>query len=83
MRSEPAAKASPVWARGNVTVDVCPKSYISAASQTLVEEFMVRKRLGERGLHDISAKQVEAFLLLEEQLAAEMKHGQQPTANTL
>jgi hypothetical protein len=37
---------------------------------TLVEEFFVRRRLGVR-LEELSAKQVEAFVILEKALAAE------------
>ena len=80
---EPAAKNRPVWARGGIALETCPKSYVSAESLTLVEEFMVRKRVGTRGVEGLSAKQVEAFLILQEQLAAENKHGQQHTTDSI
>ncbi len=31
-----------VWARRDVALRTCPKPYITAESQTLVEEFLVR-----------------------------------------
>jgi len=37
----------------------------------LVEEFLVRHRLGGIDLSELSARQVEAFLVLEQALAAE------------
>lgn len=81
--SEATAKGRPVWARGGQALDTCPKSHVSAESQTLVEEFRVRRRLGARGVEGLSARQVEAFLILEDQLAAEIKHGQQHTTNAI
>jgi hypothetical protein len=67
----------PVWARGGVSLDECPKSYVSAESQLLVEEYWVRKRIGG-GLRveDLSARQVEAFVILEKALAEEKRNGQ-------
>jgi hypothetical protein len=37
----------------------------------LVEEFLVRRRLGGIAFGELSARQVEAFLVLEQALAAE------------
>jgi hypothetical protein len=54
-----------------VAVDSCPKSYITAESEGLVEEFLVRRRLGGINFGELSARQVEAFLILEQALTAE------------
>jgi hypothetical protein len=67
----------PVWARKNVTLHTCPKSFVTSESQALVEEFLVRRRLGVIDIRDLGAKQVEAFALLERALTAEVRDGQQ------
>jgi hypothetical protein len=62
----------PVWGRRNVTLDTCPKPYITAESRTLVEEFFVRRRIRVLDGEELSARQVEAFVILERELAKEM-----------
>jgi hypothetical protein len=64
-------KAAPVWARKTVATESCPKSYITAESEGLVEDFLVRRRLGGMSFGELSARQVEGFLILEQALAAE------------
>jgi hypothetical protein len=59
-----------------VATDTCPKSYITAESAGLVEEFLVRRRLGGLEVDGLTARQVEGFLILEKALAKEMKHGE-------
>jgi hypothetical protein len=54
-----------------VAIESCPKSYITAESEGLVEDFLVRRRLGGMRFAELSARQVEGFLILEEALAAE------------
>jgi hypothetical protein len=63
--------AQVVWARGPVATDVCPKSVITAQSIGWIEEFLVWKRLGLTLNLDASVRQVEAFLILEEQISSE------------
>jgi hypothetical protein len=67
----------PVWARKSVALECCPKSFVTSESQALVEEFLVRRRLGGLDVRELSAKQVEAFALLEREITAEIKDGQQ------
>lgn len=55
---------------------VCPKSLITAESQTTVEEFFVRRRLGLMNEEQLTARQVEAFAILEKELAAEIRYEQ-------
>jgi hypothetical protein len=54
-----------------VAVNSCPKSYITAQSQTLVEEFLVLRQIGGLRAAELSAKQVEAFAILENELVRE------------
>lgn len=72
-----------MWARKDVAIETCPQSYITAESQTLVEEFFVRRRLNGIQISELSARQVEAFLILEKALATEMSDEQQHTRGTL
>jgi len=67
----------PVWARHAVTLSTCPKSYITPESETLLEEFFVRRRMGDLDLSELSARKVEAFVILEKALTAEIKNGQE------
>ena len=66
----------PVWARKDITLSTCPKSYISAESEALVEEFLVWRRLGGVQLAELSARQVDAFMTLDRALA-EVNRAQQ------
>ena len=66
------AKGAPVWARKTVATESCPKSYITAESEGLVEDFLVRRRLGGINVSELSARQAEGFLILEQALAAEL-----------
>jgi hypothetical protein len=68
-----------VWARRDVSLRTCPKPYITAESQTLVEEFLVRRRLGGMDLAELSARQVEAFTILEQALTGKTSDGQHNT----
>ena len=49
----------------------CPKSLVTAESQTTVEEFFIRRRLGLKREEYLTARQVEAFAILEKELTAE------------
>jgi hypothetical protein len=59
-----------------MVVTTCPKSLITPESETLVEEFLVRRRLGGIVLAELGAKQAEAFLILEQALTAERGNGE-------
>jgi hypothetical protein len=60
----------------------CPKSYISADAETTVEEFLVRRRLGGLRFSELTARQAEAFVLLEKALVEEINRGQQSRRST-
>ena len=64
-----------MWARKTVATESCPKSYITAESEWMVEDFLVRRRVGGTRFEDLSARQVEAFAMLEEALDAETRDG--------
>jgi len=73
---KPEASRTPphvVWARGEAATDTCPKSYVAAQSLAWVEQFYVWK-LGGGSLLDLPARQVDAFLVLEQEWRAESKH---------
>lgn len=58
-----------VWAKDNIATSVCPKSFVTAQSIAWVEEYLVRRKLGQKGIDGLGAREVEAFLILEHQLA--------------
>lgn len=66
--------AQPVWARGSVALGTCPRSFITAESITLLEEFAVWRQLGG-ATGTLTAKQVDGFAILEEILAKELRNG--------
>ena len=65
-----------------MTLDVCPKSYISAESEALVEEFLVWKRIGGTRPAEMSARQVDAFVILEKVLGEIIGDQRNTRANT-
>jgi hypothetical protein len=72
-----------VWGRGQVALRTCPKSYVTAESQTLLEDFLVRRRLGAMEFAELTARQVEAFVILEKAFASEKNNGQHSTRQAL
>lgn len=77
-----AACSRPVWARGDVEVSMCPRSFISGESEALLEEFWVRRRWGATGFGELTARQADAFAILEKLAREEAKHGQRNTRRT-
>ena len=74
----PAALETPskvVWARKRVSTDECPTSTISAQSLAWIEQFYVWKKLGSNYPGELSAREIEAFLILEREAQAEVSHG--------
>lgn len=72
-----------VWARGGVAVAACPKSVITGDSEVLVEEFLVRQRLGGPAPAELTARQVEAFVILEAALVEERRSGERRTGDSV
>ena len=72
-----------MWARKSVALGVCPKSYITAESIALLNEFAVIRRFARADISELSGRQLDAFLILEEAVAAEIRDGQQNSRNNL
>jgi hypothetical protein len=66
-----ASETAPVWAHRNVVCMSCPKTFVSAQSLTWLDEFRYWQRLGGSGYLDAEAKKMDAFLLIEAELAAQ------------
>jgi hypothetical protein len=69
-----AAKDSdprPVWSRSRVHTFNCPKSFITADSVTLLEEYWAWKRAGGVSYLALEARALEAFALLDSELRKE------------
>ena len=67
--------AKVVWARRRVSTDRCPTSVVSAQSLAWIEQFYVWKRLGTNYPGELPAREIEAFLILEQEAQAEVSHG--------
>jgi hypothetical protein len=48
-----------------------------------MEEFLVRDRLGQEGTAELSARQVDAFLILETELRGEREDAQQKVSDDI
>lgn len=66
-----------VWARQQVASMSCPTSYITAESQSFLEEFYSWKLLGSRDYRDMPARLVEAIFVLENELTVERNSAQE------
>ena len=64
-----------VWARKSVVTQSCPRSYIAPESVTWLEEFHVRKVFGFGNWQELPARTVDAFCVLERELAMERSDG--------
>lgn len=49
----------------------------------MMEDFFLRRRLGATDLTRITARQADAFMVLEDAIAAEIRDGQQNSKNAL
>jgi hypothetical protein len=52
-------------------LEECPRSFITADSQALLEEFFVRRRLEVRETLETEARKIDAFLLLRDEMERE------------
>jgi hypothetical protein len=69
--------------RKTAVLEACPKSAITVESESLVEEYFVRKRLGGLAFEELTARQVEAFVILEQALGQERDNAQHSTRRDL
>jgi hypothetical protein len=81
MRDDAAAPL--VWARKKAALRTCPVSYISAESQAWLEDYLVRRRLGSFDMDALSARQVEAFVILEKEYVQEIQDARNNSRQTL
>jgi hypothetical protein len=63
--------SGPVWAQGDLHLDECPKPYMTAESLGMLENYLVWKRFGGQPVEMRSAKEVDGFLVLDAEIAAE------------
>lgn len=64
-----------MWGRKGARAEECPKSMITGESLALVEEFLVRRRLGIAQSVDLPARKVDAFLILQDEMEREERDG--------
>ena len=64
-----------VWTRKHVATGTCPKSYVTGESLAWLEEFVVRRKLGQGMLENPGARQAEAFVILESEWEGETQNG--------
>lgn len=60
-----------VWARKHARAEECPKSLITGDSLALLEEFFVRRRLAIAEEMKTSARKVDAFVILRQEMERE------------
>ena len=60
-----------VWAHKHAQTTECPKSFVTAESMAIIEEFFVRRRLGIQNSLETEARKMDGFLILSD----EMEHG--------
>jgi hypothetical protein len=65
-----------VWAGQGAATNECPKSFITAQSLAWVEKYCVRRKLRQTGIDRLEAREVEAFLILEHELASEARNAE-------
>ena len=65
-----AKPSLPAWARGKTVAFHCPKSIVTAQSQTFIEKFLYWKRCGG-DLWALDAKSADALLALQEEIELE------------
>jgi hypothetical protein len=66
-----------VWARANVRLNTCPKSYITAQSIEWLERYQVQRTFGFGDVMRLPARDVDAYCLIENEIIGEKKRAQQ------
>ena len=60
-----------VWARKQTAVEECPRSYVSAESEALLEEFHAFRVFGRADVYQLPARLVDAICVLEQEVRSE------------
>lgn len=66
-----------VWIRSDIRVTSCPRGLISAASLEFIERWQVARVFGFGDVAEMPARVVDAFCVLENELARENKHDEE------
>ena len=72
----PVPGGRPVWARGRVSSETCPASYITSRSLAWIEKFSAWRLLGGMRLEELPARTVDALCILENELRRELSDGE-------
>ena len=62
-----------VWARGRVATEECPTSFVTPASVEFIESYFASKVVG---VGELTAREAEAFVVLEQEWRTEQTNGQ-------
>jgi hypothetical protein len=62
-----------VWVHGRVATEECPTSFVTPASTEFVERFFAWKAFGA---DEVTAREAEAFLILEQEWRTEQVNAQ-------
>jgi len=60
-----------VWARGTASAVTCPQSYLSPESRALLEYYAAWRLGGAADIHELPARRIDAFAILEEEMRKE------------
>jgi hypothetical protein len=66
-----------VWARRNVRLTDCPRPAITPESEEWLERYQVGRVFGFGDLSSMPARMVDAFCVLEKEVAAERNHDEE------
>ncbi len=78
MPEEKRGAARVVWARGRVATEECPTSLVTPVSVELLEKYFAWKAMGTGNWeNDVTAREAEAFLALEQEWRTEQSNGGQ------
>jgi hypothetical protein len=66
-----------VWARRQLRLTECPKSLITPQSEEWLERYQVGRVFGFGSMNELPARVVDAFCVLEKELAAERNHDEE------
>ena len=74
LREESPRGEIPVWTRRDLTIFECPKSFVTGDSLVFIERYGIWKRFGGQSIEMLSARDVEAFLILEAEVEGEARN---------
>jgi hypothetical protein len=60
-----------VWARKQIAVEECPRSYVTPESEALLEEFHAFRVFGCADVQSVPARLVDAICVLEQEVRSE------------